>query len=98
MTNAAESGRFRIGGAFDVNRLGYGALRIVGKRIWGPPAARGQFLKTLVRLPDLGVDFIDTADSYGPNFSEELIKEALAPYGKIHIATKGGLARTGQNI
>ncbi len=50
------------------------------------------------RLPDLGVDFIDTADSYGPNFSEELIKEALAPYGKIHIATKGGLTRTGQNI
>ena len=55
-------------------------------------------MKTLRRLPDLGVDFIDTADSYGPNFSEELIKEALAPYGKIHIATKGGLTRTGPNI
>jgi pyridoxine 4-dehydrogenase len=98
MTNAAESGRFRIGGAFDVNRLGYGAMRIVGKGIWGPTPHRDEALKTLRRLPDLGVDFIDTADSYGPNFSEELIKEALAPYGKIHIGTKGGLTRTGENI
>jgi pyridoxine 4-dehydrogenase len=98
MTNAAESGRFRIGGAFDVNRLGFGAMRVVGKGIWGPPADRAEVLKTLRRLPDLGVDFIDTADSYGPNFSEELIREALAPYGKIHIATKGGLSRTGPNI
>jgi pyridoxine 4-dehydrogenase len=98
MTNAAESGRFRIGGAFDVNRLGFGAMRVVGKGIWGPPADRAEVLKTLRRLPDLGVDFIDTADSYGPNFSEELIREALAPYGKIHVATKGGLARTGPNI
>jgi pyridoxine 4-dehydrogenase len=98
MTNAAESGRFRIGGAFDVNRLGYGAMRIVGKGIWGPTPDRDEALKTLRRLPDLGVDFIDTADSYGPNFSEELIREALAPYGKIHIATKGGLTRTGPNI
>ena len=98
MTNAAESGRFRIGGAFDVNRLGYGAMRIVGKGIWGPTPHRDEALKTLRRLPELGVDFIDTADSYGPNFSEELIKEALAPYGKIHVATKGGLTRTGENI
>ena len=98
MTNAAESGRFRIGGVFDVNRLGYGAMRIVGKGIWGPTPDRDEALKTLRRLPDLGVDFIDTADSYGPNFSEELIREALAPYGKIHIATKGGLTRTGPNI
>jgi pyridoxine 4-dehydrogenase len=98
MINAAESGRFRIGGAFDVNRLGFGAMRIVGKGIWGPPADRAEVLRTLRRLPDLGVDFIDTADSYGPNFSEELIREALAPYGKMHIATKGGLTRTGQNI
>ncbi len=73
-------------------------MRIVGKGIWGPPADRDEVLKTLRRLPDLGVDFIDTANSYGPNFSEELIQEALAPYGKIHIATKGGLARTGPNI
>ena len=97
MTNAAQSGRFRIGGAFDVNRLGFGAMRIVGKGIWGPPADRAEASETLKRLPDLGVDFIDTADSYGPDFSEELIREALHPYGKIHIATKGGLARTGPN-
>ena len=98
MVNAAQSGRFRIGGAFDVNRLGFGAMRVVGRGIWGPPTNRPEALKTLRRLPDLGVDFIDTADSYGPDFSEELIREALAPYGKIHIATKGGLARTGPNI
>ena len=98
MTDAAQSGRFRIGGVFDVNRLGFGAMRVVGKGIWGPSVDRAEALKTLRRLPDLGVDFIDTADSYGPNFSEELIREALAPYGKIHVATKGGLARTGPNI
>jgi len=98
MTNAAESGRFRIGGAFDVNRLGFGAMRVVGRGIWGPPPDRAEAMRTLRRLPDLGVDFIDTADSYGPDFSEELIQEALAPYGKIHVATKGGLARTGPNI
>jgi pyridoxine 4-dehydrogenase len=98
MTNAAQGGRFRIGGAFDVNRLGFGAMRVVGRGIWGPPADRAEALKTLRRLPDLGVDFIDTADSYGPNFSEELIREALAPYGRIRVATKGGLARTGPNF
>ena len=98
MVNAAESGRFRISGALDVNRLGFGAMRVVGRGVWGPPADRGEALKTLRRLPDLGVDFIDTADSYGPDFSEELIREALAPYGTIHVATKGGLARTGPNI
>ncbi len=98
MVNAAQSGRFRIGGAFDVNRLGFGAMRIVGRGVWGQHADRAEALKTLRRLPDLGVDFIDTADSYGPHFSEELIREALAPYGKIHVATKGGLARTGPNI
>src|SRR5271154_5502617 len=98
MVNAAQSGRFRIGGAFDVNRLGFGAMRIVGRGVWGPPADRAEALRTLRRLPDLGVDFIDTADSYGPDFSEELIREALAPYGKIRVATKGGLIRTGPNI
>ncbi len=98
MTNAAQSGRFRIGGAFEVNRLGFGAMRIVGKGIWGPPEDRAEALRTLKRLPALGVDFIDTADSYGPDFSEELIREALHPYGAIKIATKGGLARTGPNV
>ena len=98
MVNAAESGRFRIGGAFEVNRLGFGAMRVVGRGVWGPSADRAEALKTLRRLPDLGVDFIDTANSYGPDFSEELIREALAPYGKIHVGTKGGLARTGPNI
>jgi pyridoxine 4-dehydrogenase len=98
MVNAAQSGRFRIGGAFDVNRLCFGAMHAVGKGIWGPPPDRAEAMKTLKRLPDLGVDFIDTADSYGPDFSEELIREALAPYGQIHVATKGGLARTGPNV
>ncbi len=98
MVNASQSGRFRIGGAFDVNRLGFGAMRVVGRGIWGPPEDRAEALRTLRRLPDLGVDFIDTADSYGPDFSEALIREALHPYGKIHVATKGGLARTGPEI
>jgi pyridoxine 4-dehydrogenase len=97
MINAAQSGRFRIGDAFEVNRLGYGAMRIVGKGIWGPPPDRAEALRTLRRLPELGVDFIDTADSYGPDFSEDLIREALHPYGAIHVATKGGLTRTGPN-
>jgi pyridoxine 4-dehydrogenase len=98
MINAAQSGRFRIGNAFDVNRLGFGAMRIVGRGIWGPPEDRAECLRTLKRLPDLGVDLIDTADSYGPDFSEALIREALHPYGPIHVATKGGLARTGPDV
>ena len=70
MINASQSGRFRVGGAFEVNRLGFGAMRIVGRGIWGPPEDRAEALRTLKRLPDLGVDFIDTADFYGPDFSE----------------------------
>ncbi len=98
MTNASQSGRLRIGGVFEVNRLGFGAMRIVGKGVWGPPEDRTEAIRTLKRLPQLGVDFIDTADSYGPDFSESLIREALHPYGSIRIATKGGLARTGPNV
>jgi pyridoxine 4-dehydrogenase len=98
MINAAQSGRFRIGGAFEVNRLGFGAMRVVGRGIWGPPQDRAEALRTLRRLPNLGVDLIDTADSYGPDFSEALICEALHPYGQIHVATKGGLVRTGPEV
>ena len=98
MLDASQSDRFRIGGAFDVNRLGFGAMRIVGRGVWGPPEDKDEALRTLKRLPQLGVNFIDTADSYGPDFSEALIREALHPYGDIKIATKGGLARTGPNI
>ena len=87
---------FSIGGDLEVNRLGYGAMRITGKGIWGPPANRDEALKVLKRAVALGVNFIDTADSYGPNVSEELIAEALNPYQNgLVIATKGGLTRTG---
>ena len=98
MANAAQSGRFKIGGAFEVNRLGFGAMRVVGKGIWGPPEDHAEAIRTLKRLPALGVDFVDTADSYGPDFSEALLREALHPYGTIRIATKGGLVRTGPNV
>jgi len=93
--NAAKSGTFKIGGELQVTRLGFGAMRITGKGIWGEPADRDEALRTLKRVPELGIDFIDTADSYGPDVSEELIREALHPYGKTVIATKGGLTRTG---
>ncbi len=92
---AAKSGTFKIGGDIEVNRLGFGAMRITGPGIWGEPADRAEALRTLKRLPGLGVNFIDTADSYGPDVSEELIREALTPDGNILVATKGGLARTG---
>ncbi len=95
--NASASGRFRVGDV-DVNRLGFGAMRITGPGIWGEPADRAEALRTLRRLPGLGVDFIDTADSYGPAVSEELIREALHPYDGMLIATKGGLTRQGPDI
>jgi pyridoxine 4-dehydrogenase len=97
-TNAAASGQFRIGGDLPVNRLGFGAMRITGPGIWGEPEDRGEAMRTLRRLPDLGVNFIDTADSYGPYVSEDLIAEALAPYGDILVATKGGLTRTAPGV
>jgi aryl-alcohol dehydrogenase-like predicted oxidoreductase len=94
-SNAELSGTFAIDADTRINRLGFGAMRITGKGIWGEPADRAEAIRTLKRLPELGVNFIDTADSYGPNVSEELIREALHPYDGMLIATKAGLARTG---
>jgi pyridoxine 4-dehydrogenase len=95
-TMSTTSTTFNIDGTLEVNRLGYGAMRITGKGIWGEPANRAEAIATLRKLPELGVNFIDTADSYGPDVSEELIREALHPYGKdMLVATKAGLARTG---
>ncbi|ABC89270.1 probable oxidoreductase protein [Rhizobium etli CFN 42] len=97
--NAAKSGTFKIGGEIEVNRLGFGAMRVTGKGIWGEPEDHAESIRTLKRLPELGVNFIDTADSYGPDVSEWLIKEALHPYGgKSVVATKGGLTRHGPDI
>jgi aryl-alcohol dehydrogenase-like predicted oxidoreductase len=95
--DAGKAGIFKIGGDIAVNRLGFGAMRITGNGIWGPPADRAACLATLKALPELGVNFIDTADSYGPDVSEQLIHEALHPYGNILVATKAGLTRTGPN-
>jgi pyridoxine 4-dehydrogenase len=87
---------FTIGGNLTVNRVGYGAMRITGKGIWGPPADKDEAIRVLKRAVELGVNFIDTADSYGPHVSEILITEALYPYADgLVIATKGGLTRTG---
>ena len=86
---------FKIGGDIEVNRLGYGAMRITGHGVWGEPADRDEALRTLRRLPELGVHFIDTADSYGPEVSEKLIREALYPYKDLLIATKAGFTRPG---
>lgn len=94
-TTATAAGTFSIGGDLEVARLGYGAMRITGDGIWGPPPDHDAALAVLRRLPELGVDFIDTADSYGPYVSEDLIHEALHPYDDITVATKGGLTRTG---
>ena len=87
---------FTLGGDLTINRLGYGAMRITGKGIWGPPADHDESIRVLKRAVELGVNFIDTADSYGPHVSEELIAEALHPYNSdLVIGTKGGLLRTG---
>jgi len=82
-------------GKHTINRLGFGAMRITGPGVWGPPSDRAAVLATLRRLPEIGVNFVDTADSYGPNVSEELVKEALHPYPGMLIATKAGLTRSG---
>ena len=78
--DAGKSGTFKIGGEIAVHRLGFGAMRITGRGIWGPPADHDESIRTLKRVPELGINFIDTANSYGPDVSEELIREALHPY------------------
>jgi aryl-alcohol dehydrogenase-like predicted oxidoreductase len=89
---------FSLGGDLTINRIGYGAMRITGEGIWGPPKDHAGAIKVLQKAVELGVNFIDTADSYGPYISEELIAEALAPYKSgLVIATKAGLVRTGPN-
>ena len=95
---ADAAGTIDVGGDLTVNRLGFGAMRITGSGIWGDPPSRDQAIATLRRVVELGVNFIDTADSYGPAVSEELIAEALHPYPEdLVIATKGGLVRPGPN-
>jgi pyridoxine 4-dehydrogenase len=91
--NARNSGSFKVGGDIEIHRLGFGAMRVTGPRIWGPPEDREEAIRTLKRVPELGINFIDTADSYGPDISEQLIREALYPYDGILIATKAGLRR-----
>ena len=95
--NAQAGGTFQLGGDLEINRLGYGAMRVTGEGIWGEPDDREEALRVLKRLPELGINFIDTADSYGPFVSEDLIHKALHPYDGLIIATKGGLTRHGPN-
>ncbi|MGB7729662.1 MAG: aldo/keto reductase [Candidatus Acidiferrum sp.] len=96
--SAAVAGTIKLGGELPVHRLGFGAMRLTGEGIWGPPKDRKAALAVLRRAVELGVNFIDTADSYGPNVSEELIAEALYPYpAGVVIATKGGWNRPGPN-
>src|SRR4029450_6628232 len=92
----SKSCSFRIGGEIEVHRLGFGAMRVTGPGIWGQPEDRAEAIRTLKRVPELGINFIDTADSYGPDVSEQLIRDALHPYEGILIATKAGLLRTSQ--
>jgi aryl-alcohol dehydrogenase-like predicted oxidoreductase len=95
---AEKAGQFRLGGDLRITRLGYGAMRITGDGVWGEPRDRTEALKVLRRAVELGIEFIDTADSYGPNVSEEIIAEALHPYPEnLVIATKGGFDRPGPN-
>lgn len=97
-TSARASGTITLGGDLTVHRLGFGAMRITGPGIWDEPEDRDEGLRVLRRLPELSVNFIDTADSYGPFVSEELIREALHPYRGLVVATKGGLTRHGPGI
>lgn len=94
--DATAAGTFSIGGDLEIHRLGYGAMRVTGEGVWGPPADRDEAIRVLRRTVELGIDFIDTADSYGPEVSEELIAEALHPYPEgLLIATKAGFERPG---
>jgi aryl-alcohol dehydrogenase-like predicted oxidoreductase len=95
---AATSGTYMLGGDIPIHRLGFGAMRITGQGIWGDPSDMDEAVRVLRRLPELGINFIDTADSYGPYVSEDLIREALHPYGETIVATKGGLTRHGPNL
>jgi aryl-alcohol dehydrogenase-like predicted oxidoreductase len=95
--DASLSGQFAIGGDLTVNRLGFGAMRLTGPNIWGEPEDREEAQRVLRRLPDVGIDLIDTADSYGPFVSEQLIGDTLAPYRALTVATKGGLVRFPNN-
>jgi len=94
----ATSGTFALGGDLTVHRLGYGAMQLTGQGVWGEPKDPDTAKAVLRRAVELGVDFIDTADSYGPYVSEDLIREALHPYGDVVIATKGGLTRSGPGV
>ena len=96
--SAARAGQFKVGGDFTINRFGFGAMRLTGKSIWGDPEDLAAARATLARLLELGINFIDTADSYGPFVSEDLIREVLHPYDRILVATKGGLTRPGPEI
>lgn len=97
--NAAKAGTYKLGGEIEINRMGFGAMRIVGKGVWGEPEDRNEVIATLKRVAELGVNFIDTADSYGPFISEDLIAETLYPYpSELLIGTKGGHTRHGPDI
>lgn len=102
MSLVAKSGTFRIGGELEVYRLGFGAMRVTGDGIWGPPKDAAEAKRTLRRAAELGINFFDTANSYGPSVSEELIRQTLHPYsnaqGKLVIATKAGLTRPGPDV
>ena len=94
-TPASAAGTITLGGELTVNRMGFGAMRLTGPGIWGPPRNRAESVRVLQRAVELGVNFIDTADAYGPHISEDIIAEALHPYPGVVIATKGGLERPG---
>ena len=95
--DARAAGTFLIGGDIEISRLGFGSLHMAGPGSWGEPADRDAALRLLRRLPELGVDFIDTADAYGPDVSERLIREALHPYDGLLVTTKAGSARPGRS-